>query len=292
MPTRIACVGSVRFVALGTVTAGVMVAALASSPPDAPDDSRFDCVMREGRLRSQAAKPIVADEIATHGACSCGDAGRTATTVLEKRTLELACRLYSDEFCRHPFSVFETPTHAGKTAVIVKRSTGDCGGCGALTVAAAFDHGTLEAIGELGKLGRFGHGPDGARWVPVAGELALELAWSESNHGYTHDYRTVFTRTGDGFQAGLCIETGFDDRGAREKPSEWTAQLAYRNTGAIDIHYTTVQRGESLLPDLTPVVVPYDRAKRRWSYDSAEDGCVSPPDPRANDVLLYAPAPN
>ena len=66
---------------------------------------------------------------------------------------------------------------------VISALGGDCGGCGALTIAAVFDRGALKAIGTLGELGRYGSGPDAARWASVAGEPALELTWSESNHG-------------------------------------------------------------------------------------------------------------
>lgn len=284
--SRIACVGSVRFIALGAAVIGVVtaVAHLIEEPPPVIEPY-ITCVIPEIKP-GPALEVLSADPIDEHPTCSCTPTVAGKLSVEQHRTLELACRLYSDESCRYPFELFATPQAGSKTAVVVKRSTGDCGGCGALTIAAVFDHGTLEAIGQLGTYGRFGNGPDAARWVTVAGEPTIELAWSESNHGYSHEYREVFLRDGDGFRSGACMQTAFDDRGAREKPTEWRARLDYQRDGAIDIHYTAIAHGEAVMPDLTTTRLQFDRAHRVWARDRAEDGCTTPADPHLDDVLI------
>lgn len=276
MATRIACVGGVRFVALGAALVaiagiGTELRDLDSAPPPPP-------ALLSATTAPAIAEPVeVADDV-PRLPCGCGDAGAGATTVEQRRTLELACRLYSDAACRHPFSLLATPTHGARTAVIVERSTGDCGGCGALTVAAVFDHGRLEALGELGRFGRFGSGPDAVRWIDVAGEPALQVTSSESGQGYTSTYEHFFLRAGDGFAERLCVLAAHDDRGARDDYSAWDARIAARPDGALAIRYRALRRGEAPLPELAPVTVGFDRGARTWFGDGTGTDCVAPRD--------------
>lgn len=274
LANRVACVGRVRWVALGAVIAGGSVAVVADRP-----GGTEDFVPEHGCVVPLATPPPVVEPEA-HPTCSCAALTDGMISVEQQRTLELACRLYSDEQCRYPFELATTPTQGDLTAVIVKRSTGDCGGCGALTIAALFDHHQLQAIGELGRYGRFGRGPDGARLVTVDGAPAIELAWSESMGGYSSEYRSVFTRDGDGFEDGVCIETAWDDRGAHEHTTAWAATLRYAETGGIDVRYTSIERGEAK-PVLAPVTIGFDRHARRWIHDRSD--CVTPPRPDLNE---------
>lgn len=226
------------------------------------------------------ANPPPIEEPVEEETCACG--ALPPTLSLEQReTLELACQTASDEACRYPFEVFSTLEQGDLTAVIVKRSTGDCGGCGALAFAAIYERGALQARGELGRFGRFGNGPDRARFVAVAGDPALELTWSESQGGYSSEYREVFTRDGDGIESGICIETAWDDRGAHEAATAWTASLRYHADGGIGVRYTRQQRGEAK-PDLSPVTIGFDRRARSWIFE--REGCVSPPRPDLIDI--------
>lgn len=269
--------GNIRFVALGAlIVVGAGAWYLRTPAPDSWADPDFGCVMPLVQPR-----PILVADFehaeTYRESCGCGDAGAAATSVAEKRTLELACRLYSDETCHLRFEPFASTMDGDRTAVVVRRSTGDCGGCGAFTVAAVFEHGALKAIEPLGHYGRFGNGPDGVRWVAVAGEPALELAWSESQGGYTHEYRDVFLREGDGFKKGVCIETGWDDAGARENSSAWTATLDYAADGGIGIRYTATKQGEQRF-GMYPVTLGFDRRARTWIGDQPYAGCLSPPE--------------
>lgn len=255
---------------------------MAACPADRPRGLE-GLVPEYGCVIPLAAPPPDEPVAEPHPVCACAALTDGVISVEQQRTLELACRLYSDEQCRYPFELFATPTQGDLTAVIVTRSTGDCGGCGALTIAALFDHHELQAIGELGRYGRFGHGPDGARFVTVAGDPAIELAWSESMGGYTSEYRSVFTRDGDGFQDGICVETAWDDRGAHDHATAWTANLRYADDGGIHVRYTSIARGDAK-PVLAPVTIGFDRRARRWSHDRAVDQCVTPPRPDLIDL--------
>ena len=277
LATRLAAVVAVRrvlvLVALGSAVA-ISAFALRSQPePEYVPGCTILPVKPEPALEVLSIDPEPA-----HPTCSCTPTVNGKLSVEQHRTLELACRLYSDEDCRHEFVLFATPKSGSKTAVIVKRSTGDCGGCGALAVTAVFDHGTLEAIGELGRFGRFGNGPDAAAWVDVAGEPALEITSSTSMGGYSYEYREYFLRDGDGFKCALCITTAADDRGAHDKPYDWKARLHHRDDGAIDIRYTAIQRSKEM-PNMTPVTIGYDRANRRWLNGRSDDRCVVPFNP-------------
>lgn len=262
----------------------------------------------ESPVRPEMEDRALEDRESPRSVCSCAITADRGKTVEEKRTLELACRLYSDESCRHEFEVFDvvklggrsltsrsplaTATHpdlgdaprlAGREVVIVKRSTGDCGGCGALVVAAVFDHGSLEAIGELGKFGRMGNGPDAVRFVEVAGEAALEVTSSTSMGGYTDEVREYFLREGDGFRNALCIATAADDRGAHEDAYEWKATLRHRADGAVEIRYRALDRSDRM-PNLTPQTIGFDKASRRFVHDRSDDRCVVPFNPHLIDI--------
>ncbi len=280
---RVACVGRVRWVAtiamIGAAALG-LCALVVSEPPEVPTPPVI-C-----RVPVVTPIPTPVPEPEPYAACACAaltDGMNGMISIEQQRTLELACRMYSDEQCRYPFKLFATPTQGDRTAVIVTRSTGDCGGCGALTIAAMFDHHELQAIGELGEYGRFGNGPDGARFVTVAGGPAIELAWSGSMGGYSSDYRTVFTRHHDGFKQGVCIVTAWDDGGAHANATEWKANLRYFEDGAINVRYTSIKRGEAK-PVLDPVTIGFDRRARLWLHDRQVDSCVTPPRPDLIDL--------
>lgn len=225
-------------------------------------------------------EPLEEDAI-DEATCACTWRVGGTLSLEQRETLELACQTASDEACRYPFEVFSTLEQGDRTAVIVKRSTGDCGGCGALAFAAIYERGVLQASGELGRFGRFGNGPDSARFVTVAGEPALEVTASESHGGYSSEYRELFTRHGDGLERGICIETEWDDRGAQEHATAWKASLRYHPDGGIGVRYTSVQRGGAK-PDLSPVTIGFDRRARSWIFE--REGCVSPPRPGLIDI--------
>ena len=82
---------------------------------------------------------------------------------------ERAVMIANDRFAdHHRFEVFSSESLGSLYVVFAQRSTGDCGGCGALVVAVLFD-GDRILISELGEYGRFGKGPDRIELVNVTG---------------------------------------------------------------------------------------------------------------------------
>jgi hypothetical protein len=286
--SRVACVGRVRWIALAGLVAGGVVFASRSSPPELTEPT-FACVMPLAVQVEPA--PVEPPEYETllgeseRPICSCAPIVDGEFTTEQLRTLELACRLYSDDQCRHSFELFATPKHppGDLTAVIVKRSTGDCGGCGALAVAAVFERGKLEAIGELGRFGRMGNGPDAVSWVEVAGEPALRVTSSTSMGGSSYQHEEYFLRHGNGFKNGLCLISAHDDQGAHENYSSWDSKIKHHPDGAISVHYRAIRRGE-YMPKLDPVTVGFDRGARIWISDRSDGQCVAPVEPSLIDI--------
>jgi hypothetical protein len=223
--------------------------------------------------------PLEEPVTSRRGLCDCAGIASRGKTIQQQRTLDLACRLFSDELC-YEFEPFAQLEHRGAqgalSAVIVKRQTGACGGCGSLAIASVFRDGRLVALGELGRFGRFGNGPDSARWIAIAGEPALEVTSSMSMGGYSDEYREIFLREDDGWKPALCVVSEADDAGAHEDSSHWRAKLTYRTDGALTIAYEMLKRGETI-PKLDPITIGFDPRARTFISDTSESGCLRPP---------------
>jgi hypothetical protein len=217
-----------------------------------------------------AATPNVNTDVRANAppACDCAHAADAGTAPQERLALQRACEASVDEHCNEPWSVFATLPDA----VVVRRSTGTCGGCGALTHATVFRGEDVVTSAELGRFGRFGNGPDAADWVTVSGARVLALDWSESQGGYSYEYRSFYFVDEAGLHPGACVVTTYSNTGAVEDDDQlaWTATLTANSAGALDVRYRITQRGPKAVKRIAPLHVPADQLR-------ADDGdCVQP----------------
>jgi hypothetical protein len=188
-----------------------------------------------------------------------------------RRALELACLKYGD--ARYPFQVFSIAELGERRAVFAKRSTGECGGCGALAVAVIFRNGDVEAVEKLGEFGRFGNGPDVVRFIRVAGYPAVEVDETISMGGYTNAYREWFILDRGRLEWRLCINYEGSDAGARANASEWKASPWIANDGTFYASPSYTKRGEDA-PQLYAYALLFDRG--RWQLPEHQGRCIDP----------------
>lgn len=191
----------------------------------------------------------------------------------QRRALELACTQYSDDVPSHRFEVFSTATLGNLRGVFVRRSTGDCGGCGALAVAVLFRGGDVELVARLGQYGRFGNGPDSIRLHDVVGHSVIAVDNSISMGGYTDTYREYFVVDRGHLDRQLCLQIAGSDSGARERGSEWTSSNWIANEGTMYFSPSYTRRGE-----VTPQLYAFSFAFEHGHWVRPDDmgDCLDP----------------
>jgi hypothetical protein len=220
------------------------------------------------------ALAIAAGDTVTPAPPAVEPAAMTRTEVSEPdepRAIELATQKYGDSHYR--FEVFAIGTHGDRRAVFVRRQTGVCGGCGALTVAVIFRDDRVEIVDKLGEYGRFGNGPAAIRVRGVLGHAVIEVDEALSMHGYSHTYREYFVIGRDRLEWQLCLHSEGSDSGARERASEWTSKIWIANEGTMYFVPDYTKRGE-VTPTLRAFSFPFERG--RWQWPEAEGRCIDP----------------
>ena len=206
-----------------------------------------------------ASIPIESEDPSEYGRCDCTRAADGARNKHEATTLTMACESFSAPECNARFEVF-ADLH---DAVVVKRDTGGCGGCGALTVAAVFHADAMVAHAMLGRYGRFGNGPDAVHWTRIGGTRALVVDSSESMGGYSAAYIELFWVSGGAIQPGHCLQVDYSNDGAREAPDvwQWRATPTFHTSGALDVQYRVTDRGANAPKTIPPLHMTADRVR-------------------------------
>ena len=185
---------------------------------------------------------------------------------------ERAVMIANDRFAdHHRFEVFSSESLGSLYVVFAQRSTGDCGGCGALVVAVLFD-GDRILISELGEYGRFGKGPDRIELVNVTGHPVIVVDESFTLQGASRWYREYFLVGRDRIDEQVCLQiAGIDhDRGVAWKVSNW---IAAEGTMYFTGHYTTGGEHE---PPMRGFSFPFENGWERWQ---GEGRCLDPRSP-------------
>jgi hypothetical protein len=241
----------------GLVLAAATITAIVSRTPDRP-------------VVELPAPPIAIVEPATE--CTCAAPGVADRD--QQRALELACAQYGDDACHHRFEVFSTVVQGPMRVVFVRRSTGDCGGCGALTAAVIFRGDAAPIVDKLGRYGRFGNGPDAIEVRDVVGRTVIVVDETVSMSGYTDTYREYFVVDRDRVERQLCLQIAGSDAGATEHESAWDSSnwIAAEGTMYFSPSYTT--RGD-VTPQLYAFSFPFEHG--RWKrYDDRGGWCLDP----------------
>jgi hypothetical protein len=218
-----------------------------------------------------------------YGTCNCDYVKAAGKTKQERQALLLACERYSDPDCGSSlhWQVFRNvpPNKNQQRAVVVRRSTGDCGGCGALTFAAVFDRLNIHSSGLLGKFGRFGNGPDRASWLPIGKSIALAVDSHESQGGSTSNYRYFYRLDGASIRSGACIVTSYDNEANQGAEYEyfisWRAKPLYQTSGALDVQYDVLGHGTKMPAQIDTIHVGAERVIGPI-VENSNDGCVEP----------------
>ncbi len=189
---------------------------------------------------------------------------------VEDRAVALANERFPDDR-QDRFEVFSAESLGSLRAVFVQRSTGECGGCGALVVAVVFD-GDRILISELGEYGRFGKGADRIELVNVVGRPVIVVDESFTLQGGSRWYREYFLVGRDSIDEQLCFQiAGTDhDRGIAWKASNW---IAAEGTMYFTGNYTTGGEHE---PPMRGFSFSFENGWERWQ---GEGRCLDPRSP-------------
>lgn len=118
--------------------------------------------------------------------------------------------------------------------------------------------------------------PDSAQRISIAGPPALVVDWSESHGGYSYEYRTFYWIEDSAIREGPCFVMSYSNTAARADAErwEWEATLAVGRSGAVDIRYQVVARGDRAPHTLPPLHISADRIRTEVSTGE----CIGPSD--------------